>query len=109
MSSARDIQLEQAAAGDGEAFRAVIAAHLGTLRVLCRRLAPTEADAQDLLRSSVRPLTGPSGEALCRPDQAQNVPEVARLDRNRGLAGPEMAENGLRLNGGVQRAVSAVG
>jgi hypothetical protein len=69
MSSARDIQLEQAAAGDGEAFRAVIAPHLGTLRVLCRRLAPTEADAQDLLRSSVRPLTGPSGEALCRPDQ----------------------------------------
>src|ERR687887_1438215 len=53
MSSAVDNHVERAVAGDGEAFRAMIAPHLGTLRVLCRRLAPTEADAQDLLQETL--------------------------------------------------------
>jgi RNA polymerase sigma factor (sigma-70 family) len=53
MSSALDSRLERAVAGDGEAFRALIAPRLGTLRVLCRRLTPTEADAQDLLQETL--------------------------------------------------------
>jgi hypothetical protein len=52
MSTALDTNLARAAAGDGEAFRALIAPELVGLRALCRRLAPTEADTQDLLQET---------------------------------------------------------
>jgi RNA polymerase sigma factor (sigma-70 family) len=53
MSSAADINLARAAAGDSEAFRVLMAPQLAGLRALCRRLAPTEADAQDLLQETL--------------------------------------------------------
>jgi DNA-directed RNA polymerase specialized sigma24 family protein len=53
MSTALDTNLARAAAGDGEAFRALIAPELVGLRALCRRLAPTEADTQDLLQETL--------------------------------------------------------